>query len=78
MKIKMLRNVGSSLNCNLSEGESGEVDTSLAETLIKRGLAVPISDDAKPRSESIKAVEPLPTIKSVQATPFNASDKKTK
>jgi heterodisulfide reductase subunit C len=78
MKLRMLRNVAASFRCDLREGESGDVDTELAETLIKRGLAVPVSDEAQPKAETLKAVESPATVKAVEATPSITNDKKTK
>jgi hypothetical protein len=54
MKILMLRNAAASFGCKLTEGETGDVDKSLAEALIARGIAV---------SAEIKAVPEKPNVK---------------
>jgi len=78
MKIKLLRNPAASFGCEIKEGESGEVETNLAETLIKRGLAVPVSDEASPKTETVKAVESPVTVKAVETSPSTTTYKKTK
>lgn len=46
MKIKMLRNPAARLGCELSEGETGDVDDDLAEKLIEMNIAELPSDTA--------------------------------
>jgi hypothetical protein len=57
MKILMLRNAAASYGCKLSEGESGDVDKELAETLIARGIAVHGEIKAVPELATIEASE---------------------
>jgi alkyl sulfatase BDS1-like metallo-beta-lactamase superfamily hydrolase len=54
MKILMLRNAAASYGCKLSEGETGDVDKELADTLIARGIAVPGEIKAVPEKTSGK------------------------
>lgn len=59
-RIELLRNPAAAFGCDLVEGETGDVDASLAETLIARGIA--------------RAVEPK-TLKGVSEEPAIAGDK---
>lgn len=52
MKITMLRNPARSLECNLLEGQTGEVDDKLAEQLVKAGIAVPAAETKKLEGKS--------------------------
>lgn len=52
MKITMLRNAAKSFGCSLNEGETGEVDDTLAEELIARKLAVAVGEPKKVKGES--------------------------
>lgn len=54
MKILMLRNAAASFGCKLSEGQTGDVDQSIAEILIARGIAVPGEIKAVPEKTSGK------------------------
>lgn len=60
MKITMLRNPARHLGCDLKEGETGEVEDKLAESLIRIGLAVAV---ATPSKKKIEAVPEKPAIK---------------
>lgn len=56
--VKMLRNPSSSFGCTLSEGETGEISSDLADLLVAEGLAVvsvPDEIEAVPHSPSIAA-----------------------
>lgn len=57
MKVRMIRNPAAALGCQLTEGQTGEVDASLGSILVAAGLAECL--DAPPE---IKAVPPRPVI----------------
>ena len=52
-KVLMLRNAASSFGCSLSEGETGDIDSDLADSLIAHGIAVPASIKAVPEAPQI-------------------------
>jgi hypothetical protein len=60
MKITMLRNVAKHIGVSLMEGETGEVEDKLAESLIQHNLAVPVAEQEK---KKIKAVPESPSVK---------------
>lgn len=60
MKITMIRNAARHYGCDLKEGETGEVDDKLAESLISAGVAVAV---ATPSKKKIEAVPEKPAIK---------------
>lgn len=60
MKITMLRNPARHIGCDLTEGETGDVENKIAEWLINAGLAVAVEKHAK---KKIEAVPEEPTIK---------------
>ena len=63
MKILMLRNAAASYGCKLSEGETGDVDKEMAETLIARGIAVPGKIEAVPEKPNVKPSTNPATVK---------------
>lgn len=67
MKIRILRNLGLGMP-SLAEGQETDVDEELAELLIKRNLAEPLS---------LKAV-PKPTLKGVSEPPEGSVEKATR
>ena len=74
VKITMLRNPARSANCNLKEGETGEVPAGQAEWLVGKGLAVLVNPPAKiikaiPEPATIVAVEPEPEQTPVAVEP---------
>lgn len=54
--ITMLRNAAKSYGCDLKEGETGEVDSSLAKQLIKDKIAVPFD------GATLKGISDAPDI----------------
>ncbi len=60
MKITMLRNPARHYGCDLTEGETGEVEDKLAEFFVNAGLAVAVATPAK---KKIEAVPEKPAIK---------------
>lgn len=54
-RVLMLRNAAKRFECSLSEGESGEVETTLADVLISAGIAVPAEVKGVPEKASVKA-----------------------
>jgi hypothetical protein len=59
MKILMLRNPSRSYGCDLMEGETGEVEDSLANKLIDAKIAEPAPVEEK----KVKGVAKTPEIK---------------
>lgn len=57
MKIKMLRNPANQLGCELTEGETGDVEKELGDRLVALGIAEPAG-----RRQSMQAVPRAPSI----------------
>jgi hypothetical protein len=53
MKITMLRNPAKSLGCNLTEGQTGDVDAETGKRMIDLGIAEPAAD-AKPEPRTVQ------------------------
>lgn len=58
----MLRNPSSAFGCKLHEGETGEIEQSLAETLVKMSVAVIL--------EQPKKIQAVPDPPAIIAEPF--------
>ena len=71
-KIAMLRNPAVSLGCKLMEGETGEVETSLADMLVRIGIAVAIETpktiNGVPSAPEIVATAPVTRTAETEAT----------
>jgi hypothetical protein len=61
MQIKLLRNPSVSFGCTLQEGESGEVDASLGQSLVSLGIALELPPKVKPEAK-VKGVAKAPAI----------------
>lgn len=62
MKVNMLRNPGRALDCELTEGETGTVDTALGEKLVAAGIAIEIEGPKPKKAPKIETVPPKPAI----------------
>ncbi len=64
MIVKMLRNPSKSLDCNLFEGQEGEVSSTLGTKLVALKIAVDITPPEQP-----KAIEAVPEESSLNGVP---------
>lgn len=62
--VKMLRNPAKKYGCDLTEGQTGDVDVELADALMKDGIAVlpPSEEIGEPEKPKLQAVPPAPSI----------------
>jgi len=68
LMVKMLRNPSSSFQCNLLEGQTGEVPDELGETLVSLNIAELISKKVE-APKKIKGVAKAPEVaKKVEPT----------